>query len=97
MAQQAHASGSTVKRWYRTSIGGAWWTALVVVTVALGFLGRSDSGFWSGFLWSIVGFVVGSLVCIAVAGHFVPAQSEDEAFADLHDGQDEADGTGVAR
>ena len=52
---------------------------------ALGFLGRSDSGFWSGFLWSIVGFVVGSLVGIAVAGRVVPARSEDEAFADLGD------------
>ena len=83
MAQQAHSRGNTVTRSYRTGVGGAWWTALVVVTVLLGFLGRSDSGFWSGFLWSIVGFVVGSLVAIAVAARLVPARSEDEAFADL--------------
>ena len=83
MSQQAPSSGKTVTRSYRTGVGGTWWTALVVVTVLLGFLGRSDSGFWSGFLWSIVGFVVGSLVAIAVAGRLVPARSEDEAFADL--------------
>ncbi len=85
MTQQAHTSGNPVMRSYRTGIGAAWWVALVVVTVLLGFLGRSDSGFWSGFLWSIVGFVVGSLVAIAVAGRLVPARSEDEAFADLAD------------
>ena len=83
MSQQAHSSGKTVTRSYRTGVGGAWWTALVVVTVLLGFLGRSDGGFWSGFLWSIVGFVVGSLVAIAVSGRRVPARSADEAFADL--------------
>lgn len=83
MAQQAHSSGKTVTRSYRTGVGGAWWTALVVVTVLLGFVGRSDRGFWSAFLWSIVGFVVGSLVSLAVAARLVPAGSEDEAFADL--------------
>ena len=83
MAQQANSSGKTVTRSYHTGVGGTWWAALVVVTVLLGFLGRSDSGFWSGFLWSIVGFVVGSLVAIAVTGRLVPACSEDEAFADL--------------
>ena len=62
MSQQAHSSGKTVTRSYRTGVGG---------------------GFWSGFLWSIVGFVVGSLVAIAVAGRLVPARSADEAFADL--------------
>ena len=36
MAQQVPSSGKTVKRAYRTGIGGAWWTALVVVTVLLG-------------------------------------------------------------
>ena len=93
MAQQAHTSGKTVTRSYRTGIGGAWWAALVVVTVLLGFLGRSDSGFWSGFLWSIVGFVVGSLLTIAVAGRLVRARSEEEAFAGLFG----SDGSGVSR
>lgn len=93
MAQQAPSSGQPVTRSYRRGIGGAWWTALVVVTVVFGLLGRSDSGFWSVFLWSIVGFVVGSLVTIALAGRLVPATSEDEAFADLVS----ADGAGSAR
>ena len=70
-------------RSYRRGIGGAWWASLVVVTVVLGALGHSDSGFWSVFLWSIVGFVVGSLMSIALAGSLVPARSEDEAFAGL--------------
>ena len=83
MAQQARSSGTTVTRSYRRGIGGAWWASLVVVTVVLGALGHSDSGFWSVFLWSIVGFVVGSLVAIAVSGRLVPARSADEAFADL--------------
>jgi len=83
MAQQVPSSEKTVKRAYRRGIGRAWWTALVVVTVLLGVLGRSDSGFWSVFLWSVVGFVVGSLVAIAVAGRVVAARSEDEAFAGL--------------
>ena len=81
MAQQVPSSAKTVKRSYRRGIGSAWWTALVVVTVLLGVMGRSDSGFWSVFLWSIVGFVVGSLVAIALAGRLVPSRSEDEAFA----------------
>ena len=83
MAQQVPSSGRTVKRAYRRGIGTAWWTALVVVTVLLALIGRSDSGFWSVFLWSIVGFVAGSLVAIAVAGRVVAARSEDEAFAGL--------------
>ena len=49
-------------------LGWEWWTSLVVVTVALGFAGRSDGGFWGVFLWSVVGFVLGSLVAIAVTG-----------------------------
>lgn len=92
MAQQAPSSGKTVTRSYRRGVGGTWWTSLVVVTVLLGLLGRSDSGFWSVFLWSIVGFVVGSLVAIALAGRLVTARSEDEAFADLVG----ADGAGAA-
>ena len=83
MAQQAHSSGKTVTRSYRTGVGGAWWTALVVVTVLLGFLGRSDGGFWSGFLWSIVGFVVGSLVADRGGRAARAGRSEDEAFAGL--------------
>ena len=83
MAQQVPGSGKTVSRAYRRGIGGAWWMALVVVTALLGMIGRSDSGFWSVFLWSIVGFVVGSLVAMAVAGRLVPASSEDEASAGL--------------
>ena len=95
MAQQAHTSGNSVTGSYRTGIDGAWWAALVVVTVLLGFLGRSDSGFWSAFLWSIVGFVVGSLVAIAVAGRLVSARSEDEVFAHL--GGATASGSGGMR
>ena len=83
MSQQAPSSGKTVTRSYRTGVGGAWWTALVVVTVLLGLVGRGDRGFWSSFLWSVVGFVVGSLVAIAVAGRLVSARSADEAFADV--------------
>lgn len=83
MAQQVPSGGKTVKRAYRRGVGGVWWTALVVVTVLLGVVGRGDGGFWSVFLWSIVGFVVGSLVAIAVAGRLVAASSEDEAFAGL--------------
>ncbi len=82
MAQQAHSSGKTVTRSYRTDIGGAWWAALVVVSVLLGVLARSDGGFLSGFLWSIVGFVVGSLVAIAVSARLVTARSESEPVAD---------------
>jgi hypothetical protein len=97
MAQQAHSRGSAGKRRYRTGIGGAWWAALAVVTVALGLLGRSGSGFWSVFLWSIVGFVAGSLVSIAVAGRVVPARSEQEAVAGPGADLAGSDGTGAAR
>jgi ABC-type transporter Mla maintaining outer membrane lipid asymmetry ATPase subunit MlaF len=53
------------------------------VAVVLGVIGRSGSGFWSVLLWSIVGFVAGSLVAIAVTGRLVAATSEDEAFAGI--------------
>jgi hypothetical protein len=69
-------------RAYRTEVGATWWAALVVVTVVLGFVGRGSSGFWSPFLWSVVGFVLGSLVTLAVSAARVPARSEAEAFAD---------------
>jgi hypothetical protein len=75
--------GTRVTRAYRSEVGGTWWAALVVVTVVLGLLGRSSAGFWSPFLWSVVGFVVGSLVAIAVSAARVPARSADEAFADV--------------
>jgi hypothetical protein len=68
MMQQPHAAGSSETAAQRSPVGWQWWVALVVVTVGLGFLGRGDGGFWGVFLWSIVGFVVGSLVSIAVAG-----------------------------
>ena len=82
----AAAQGSgrrRVTRAYRTEVGGSWWVALVVVTVALGLVGRSAGGFWSPFLWSVVAFVLGSLVAIAVSAARVPARSEGEAFADV--------------
>ena len=79
-----------VTRSYRTEVGGSWWAALVVVTVALGLLGRSAGGFWSPFLWSVVAFVLGSLLAVAVSAARVPARSIDEAFADLPP----AEGTG---
>ena len=72
-----------VTRSYRTEVGGSWWAALAVVTVALGLLGRSSGGFWSPFLWCVVTFVLGSLVAVAVSAVRVPARSADEAFADL--------------
>jgi len=84
MAQQARGRARRVSRRYRTDIGPTWWAALVVVTVVLGFIGRNDSGFWSAFLWSVVGFVVGSLVAIAVSARLFPARSADQAFADLN-------------
>ncbi|GAA2479760.1 hypothetical protein [Terrabacter carboxydivorans] len=93
MAEQTPSSGKRVTRSYRRPVGGAWWLWLLVVTVALGFVGRSDSGFWSVFLWSVVGFVVGSLAAIALSGRLVRAGSEDEAFAGLVG----ADGVGGAR
>ena len=73
---------SRVTRAYRTEVGGSWWVALVVVTVPLGLVGRSAGGFWSPFLWSVVTFVLGSLVAIAVSAARVPARSADEAFVD---------------
>ena len=72
----------TVTRAYRTEVGGSWWAALLVITVALGLLGRSSGGFWSPFLWSVVAFVLGSLLTLAVSAARVPARSADEAFAD---------------
>ncbi len=71
---------SRVTRAYRTEVGGSWWAALVVVTALLGLAGRSEGGFWSPFLWSVVAFVLGSLVAIAVSAARVPARSADEAF-----------------
>ncbi|WP_461046241.1 hypothetical protein [Terrabacter koreensis] len=62
-------------------LGWPWWAALVVVTVVLGFAGRSDGGFWGVFLWSVVGFVVGSLVAIAVTGRGTAAPA---AAAPVH-------------
>lgn len=75
----ASSGPTTVTRWCRRDLGGGWWAALVVVTVALGLVGRGSSGFWSVFLWSIVGFVLGSLVALFVAGRLVRARSEEEA------------------
>ncbi len=66
---------------YRSEVGGTWWAALGVVTVLLGVVGRPSSGFWSPFLWCVVGFVLGSLLTVAVSATRVPARSEDEAFA----------------
>lgn len=57
------------------SFGWQWWTSLVVVTVLSGFAGRDDGGFWGVFLWSVVGFVVGSLVAFAVTGRATAAAS----------------------
>jgi hypothetical protein len=71
-----------VTRAYRSEVGTSWWVGLVVVTVLLGLVGRSAGGFWSLFLWSVVAYVLGSLVAIAVSAARVPARSEDEAFAD---------------
>jgi hypothetical protein len=81
MAQRNQSRVKTVTRRYRRDIGGAWWMGLVVVTVLLGLLGRGESGFWSVFLWSVVGFVLGSLAAMGLAGRLVPDRSEDEAFA----------------
>ena len=79
MSQPVPDGRTTVTRWCRRDLGGAWWAALAVVTVALGLVGRAASGFWSVFLWSIVGFVLGSLVSLFVAARAVPARSEEEA------------------
>lgn len=63
---QAHSAPTAGVR--SRPLGWQWWAALVVVTVVLGFTGRSDGGFWSVFLWSVVGFVVGSMAAIAMRG-----------------------------
>jgi hypothetical protein len=52
----------------RVELGVVWWAALVVVSTALGLVAQNERGFLSVFLWSIVGFVVGSLIAIAVRG-----------------------------
>ena len=52
----------------RVELGVAWWAALVAVSTALGLVGLHGRGFLSAFLWSVVGFVVGSLIAIAVSG-----------------------------
>jgi len=92
MAGPASSGRATVTRSYRRDLGGAWWAALAVVTVVLGLVGRGAGGFWSVFLWSIVGFVLGSLVALFVAARVVPASSEEEAF-ERFDGHDSpADG-----
>jgi 4-hydroxybenzoate polyprenyltransferase len=82
MAEQTRRA-RTVTRRYRADIGLSWWGALVVVTVILGVMGRGDGGFWGAFLWSVVGFVVGTLVAIAISSRRVGPRTEDEAFADL--------------
>ncbi|MFC7595048.1 hypothetical protein ACFQU3_07035 [Terrabacter sp. GCM10028922] len=65
----AHASRAvTARPRERVDLGVAWWAALVVVSTALGLVGLNDRGFLSVFLWSVVGFVLGSLVAIAVRG-----------------------------
>lgn len=82
MAEQSRRARAVTRR-YRASVGASWWGALLVVTIALGFVGRSDGGFWGAFLWSVVGFVIGTLVAIAISGRVVAARSEAEAFADV--------------
>ena len=85
---------TTVTRTCRRDLGAGWWVAMVVVTVALGLVGRGTSGFWSVFLWSIVGFVLGSLVALFAAVRLVPARSDDEG-PDVPGGGDRAvDGGG---
>jgi hypothetical protein len=61
MTEQTRRGRTRVTRRYRTDVGPSWWAALVVVTVLLGLLGRAGGGFWSPFLWSVVGFVVADL------------------------------------
>ncbi|GAA2024046.1 hypothetical protein GCM10009740_11780 [Terrabacter terrae] len=87
---------TTVTRTCRRDLGAGWWAAMVVVTVALGVVGRGSSGFWSVFLWSIVGFVLGSLVALFVAGRLVPARSDDEGLDLLGGGDRAAHGSGTA-
>ena len=82
MAEQSRRA-RTVTRRYRADIGVSWWGALLVVTIVLGFVGRGDGGFWGAFLWSVVGFVIGTLAAIAISGRLVAARSEAEAFADV--------------
>ncbi len=82
MAEQTRRPRVVTRR-YRADIGWSWWGALVVVTVVLGFVGRGDGGFWGAFLWSVVGFVIGTLVSIAISSRVVGARTEAEAFADL--------------
>ncbi|MEW1955279.1 hypothetical protein [Terrabacter sp. NPDC080008] len=81
MDEPAEGTLRTVTRSYRRDLGATWWAALVVVTVVLGLIGRGSSGFWSVFLWSIVGFVLGSLVSLYVAGRVVPARFDDQLAA----------------
>ena len=58
---------------YRVRLGAAWWVALTVVAVGAGLLGMGSRGFLSTALWSVVAFVVGSLVAIAVSAPGRPA------------------------
>ncbi|MGO4599702.1 hypothetical protein [Terrabacter sp. 2RAF25] len=74
----AHSPGTSDPR-SRRAVGWQWWAALVIVTVLLGFAGRGDGGFWGVFLWSIVGFVVGSLVAIAITGRGAAGRTEPDA------------------
>lgn len=96
MAEPTSSGRATVTRSYRRDLGVAWWAAMVVVTVLLGLVGRGSGGFWSVFLWSIVGFVLGSLVSLFVVCRLVPAVSEEEAFEGLseEDGLAERGGDG---
>lgn len=94
MAGPASSGRATVTRSYRRDLGGAWWAALAVVTVVLGLVGRGAAGFWSVFLWSIVGFVLGSLVALFVVSRVVPASSEEEAFERFDELGSSADGGG---
>jgi hypothetical protein len=91
MGQPLSGGRVTVTRSYRRDLGGAWWAALVVVTVALGLVGRGAGGFWSVFLWSVVGFVLGSLVALFVAARVVPASSKEEAFESFGEQDGSAD------
>ena len=79
--QQPHAGGRPETRSDRLRLGWTWWMTLVVVTVVLGLLGRGDGGFLSVFLWSIAGFVLGSVVMVAVGARKVPARAE--AFSNV--------------
>jgi hypothetical protein len=50
-----------------SALGATWWISLIVVSVVLGFVDRSQ-GFWSVFLWCVVGFTVGTLLAYLVSG-----------------------------